>query len=208
MVLIHRDNGIDKDNSATMATSKRIRAHDSRQKSVLGGNDVPITSSRWSKLSFWNASVVFESRSASSKKSSKGGSSVASDLEYEARLVDKLATEHASREEWTKRILNGIVRNEHVSAFIDRSTNWPKIKKREYKQGITMAEMTTILMEHRAALIDWIEKQNEMKKAQKVKTKTIVETVVSEEASEPEVPEPEIVISNDDAPDDWEDLEY
>jgi len=182
----------------TMATFKKIRAHDSRQKSVLGGNDVPITNSRWSKLSFWNASVVLESRV---KKPSKSGSPVLSELEYEAKLVGKLSTEYASREEWTKRILNGIVRNEYVNAFIDRSTNWPKIKKREYKQGITMAEMTSIIMEHRATLVTWIEKQEEMKRVQKIKPLATPVRVVSDTKL------PDVVISNDETPDNWEDLE-
>ena len=191
-----------------MATFKKIRAHDSRQKSVLGGNDVPITNSRWSKLSFWNASVVLESRV---KKPSKSGSPVLSELEYEAKLVGKLSTEYASREEWTKRILNGIVRNEYVNAFIDRSTNWPKIKKREYKQGITMAEMTSIIMEHRATLVTWIEKQEEMKRVQKIKPMAapirdilVVEVPVVEV---PVVEVPDVVITNDETPDNWEDLE-
>jgi hypothetical protein len=191
-----------------MATFKKIRAHDSRQKSVLGGNDVPITNSRWSKLSFWNASVVLESRV---KKSSKSGSPVISELEYEAKLVGKLSMEHASREEWTKRILNGIVRNEYVNAFIDRSTNWPKIKKREYKQGITMAEMTSIIMEHRATLVTWIEKQEEMKRVQKIKPMAVpVRDVPDVEVPDVEVPDvevPDVVISNDETPDNWEDLE-
>lgn len=196
-----------------MATFKKIRAHDSRQKSVLGGNDVPITNSRWSKLSFWNASVVLESRV---KKSSKSGSPVLSELEYEAKLVGKLSTEHASREEWTKRVLNGIVRNEYVNAFIDRSTNWPKIKKREYKQGITLAEMTSIIMEHRATLVTWIEKQEEMKRVQKIKPMAVpIRDILVVEVPDVEVPDvevpvvvvPDVVISNDETPDNWEDLE-
>ena len=186
-----------------MATFKKIRAHDSRQKSVLGGNDVPITNSRWSKLSFWNASIVLESRV---KKSSKSGSPVLSELEYEAKLVGKLSMEHASREEWTKRILNGIVRNEYVNAFIDRSTNWPKIKKREYKQGITMAEMTSIIMEHRATLVTWIEKQEEMKRVQKIKPMAVpVRDVPDVEV--PDVEVPDVEVPDVEVPDNWEDLE-
>jgi hypothetical protein len=99
------------------------------------------------------------------------------------------------------------VRNEYVNAFIDRSTNWPKIKKREYKQGITMAEMTTVIMEHRAILITWVEKQEEMKRVQKVKP-IVGDVKIAEDVKvPPDVKVPDVVIPNDEIPDNWEDIE-
>jgi len=67
----------------------------------------------------------------------------------------------------------------------------PRIRARTYKQGISLQELTQILLDHRDKMVEW-------KKAKP--------SVVAEPEPDPE-PEPELVIEDNGELDDWETLE-
>lgn len=142
--------------------NKNLRATDARQRSVLGSGDVKITAGVWSALSFWNASRILTQRGRGINAIEE---KMVREMEYSPVALERLK----HRDEWSKAILNAIIKKEGSLEFMDgeESMNWPKIKQCEFKHGITISQITSIIIGHREALKKWDKQQTENKKKQK-----------------------------------------
>lgn len=162
--------------SAIQMDNKNLRAGDSRQKSVVGAGDVKITASVWSAISCWNASRILTVRG-------RGLNELDVAMVHEMETNPVAMERIKSKDEWVKVVLNAIIKKEGSAEFMDgeESTNWPKIKQSDFKQGITVAHITSIIMAHREALKKWAKQQADVKAKQKAAKTVVKKTLVAAE---------------------------
>lgn len=143
-----------------------------------------IGQSEWSSLTNWVASQVI------------GNETEKFDMDalYERLYHKDISVRRAAKTEWCKRIGRAVIHGDGDRQFMhgEGSTNFPRIKAKDYKE-ITLADLTWILMDHREKIKNWVIAKN--------KPKVVPKVIVSVPETEPE---PELVIENDDVPDDWD----
>ena len=194
--------------------NKNLRANDSRQKSVLGTGDVKITASVWSAISCWNASRILTVRG---RGLNERDVALVQEMETNPVAMERIK----SKDEWVKILLNAIIKKEGSADFMDgeESMNWPKIKQNDFKQGITVSQITTIIMGHREALKKWVKQQADVKAKQKAAkaattAKKVCESAAAEEAVVAEAVAVAVAVTLPQAelkelaevPESWEDL--
>jgi|TARA_B110000093_G_scaffold136482_1_gene146265 hypothetical protein len=98
-----------------------------------------------------------------------------------------------AKREFNRRISRAIIMGDGDRQFMcgETSTNFPKIKSKTYRT-IKISDLVWIINDHRAKLKEW----SKPKPVKPVKP-----------VQKPELPEPELVIENDDVPDDWDTID-
>lgn len=116
---------------------------------------VVFNSTIWSKLSYFNASAVNGEFGAHREHMKTIVYMLKHDV-YEHKTSNKRA--------WKKSINDAIFKNNYLEQFQDKNYNGPLIKERDIT-GITLKDLTIILLEHRLKLLDWLNEQklNEQK---------------------------------------------
>ena len=104
---------------------------------------------------------------------------------------------------WMKKILEAILKSLGDKQFMhgEGSYNGPKIHAKTYKKGISLLELTTILVEHRKEASAWYAAK--LAKSQEKAAEQVVEQVVEPVVEPVVVEEVKIVLEE---VDDWEDL--
>ena len=144
---------------------------------------------RWGRLTNWNAAEVLHSPSFDIDK-------------LMARIGDKDVEIRAkAQREWMHIISRAVILGLGDYQFMqgEESTNFPKIKAPKYTT-ISLSDLTWYIMDHRNKVKAWKEAKD------KAKAAAVVSRVA---AAEPEVviennDLSELVIENDDVPDDWD----
>lgn len=173
-----------------------LKAKDARHKSIYK-NNIPIIKTDWNVIGYWNASLVlFDS----------GIDILDKDRQHvELMKNGKTSTEQTTnRDKWCFRIVNELIRKQGTKQFLlgEESSNWPKIKEYEYKNGISIDRITDIIMNHRKALETW--KQNKLRNQNKIidkQQRIVIQTIEHEELNQQEIPTIQHAVV-----DDWEDL--
>ena len=182
-----------------MASKPMLKAVDAGHKKKIGDGNLKVKEKDWNSLTMWNAHLVLHEHKEM--------------LEKDKRNAGRI-TEKKNRDEWTKRIVGEMIRKQSVNQFRvgEESTNFPKIKEKEYNRGITVEKITEILMNHREVLIEW--KKNKAKKAaeDRLVKERPVKQLSAEERSEVLVeialPARSEVLVGIAEVDDWEDLDF
>lgn len=174
-----------------------LKAKDARHKSIYK-NNIPIKMMEWNVIGHWNASLVLFN---------SGIDILYKDKQYVnlMRNGKTLTEKSTNRDKWCFRIVNELIRKQGTKQFLlgEESSNWPKIKEYEYKNGISIDKITDIIMSHREALEIW--KQNKLKKTKPIIKRHTIHKIDDEELDE-ELNQQETPIIRVDVVDNWEDL--
>ena len=189
--------------------NKNLRAIDARQRSVVGSGDVKITASVWSALSYWNASRILTPRG-------RGFNAQEEKMVHEMETNPVAIERIKHKDDWVKALLNAIIKKEGSLDFMDgeESVNWPKIKQYDFKHGIAVSQITSIVMEHRESLKKWAKQQADVKAKQKAAKMVVkqaqaqvAEAPQAQAAAEaPQAAETQVVDAPQEVPESWEDL--
>lgn len=134
---------------------------------------VVFNSTIWSKLSYFNASAVTGEFGAHREHMKTIVYMLKHDV-YEHKTSNK--------DKWKKSINDAIYKGDYLAMFEHKNYNGPLIKERDIT-GITLKDLTIILLEHRLKLLDWLNEQklNE----QKTRAKKAAEMQKAAEKADP-----------------------
>lgn len=139
--------------STSTMMSDPLRAHDARQKHILGTQPIAVRERAskgtiaWSSIQAWNAYVVISKPSMSREDEA---------MVERVRDNDDFNVRRVNRDKWVKSILDSHLAHSGSRGYANRMAehDYPRLKQRDRRE-ISLGELTDIIMAHREEIKVW-----------------------------------------------------